>query len=302
MTSTLLLRCVEQLDYEQRQAVARWQREGHPVLLSQPSPQTRYLAFWAQGCHGLWQGMIGARDWLHAVAPQWSQWLLQESEGQEILELFSTVSRPIEIASDLLDYQRLFALELIQGEALQGACLPCIGTPQSDVWILQGPSQRKEASRPLQAWLQAVPQALRIVLGNSAMARLPYRPLAKGDVLVIAEQTRKLFMADRCIGQFTFVKEGLHMELTPPDNLSPGALGALTELPVKLEFVLGELTLSMATLNAFIEGQVLPLEPTAVSNVEVRVPGMCIAVGELVQLGGRLGVELREVGRGTGNE
>lgn len=76
----------------------------------------------------------------------------------------------------------------------------------------------------------------------------------------------------------------------------------LSELPVKLEFVLGELTLSLAALNAFIEGQVLPLESTALSNVEVRVAGKCIAVGELVQLGDRLGVELREVGRGTGNE
>ncbi|MNE38597.1 type III secretion system protein SpaO [compost metagenome] len=167
---------------------------------------------------------------------------------------------------------------------------------------MEGPSQRKQVSRPLQAWLQAVPQVLRIVLGNSELARLPYRQLARGDVLVIAEQTRQLFMADRCIGQFTFVKEGLHMQLTPRDNPSASALSVLLELPVKLEFVLGELTLSMATLNEFIEHQVLPLEATAVSNIEVRVGGKCIAVGELVQLGDRLGVELREVGRGIGNE
>lgn len=302
MTSTLSLRCVEPLDYERRHAVARWQGEGHPVRLSQPSPQARYLAFRAEGCHGHWQGMIGAREWMQAVGPQWSQWLLREGVGQEILDLFSAVSRPVEIAPELLDYQRLFDFKLIQGEALQGAWLPCIGTPQGDLWVLEGPSQRKQMSRPLQAWLQAVPQALRIVLGNSELARLPYRQLARGDVLVIAEQTRQLFMADLCIGQFTFVKEGLHMQLTPPDNLLPGDPGVLAELPVKLEFVLGELTLSMATLNACIEGQVLPLEPTAASNVEVRVAGKCIAVGELVQLGDRLGVELRELGRGMGNE
>lgn len=302
MTCALSLRCVAPLDYERRHAVARWQREGHPVRLSQPSPQTGYLAFWAQGCHGLWQGMVGAREWLQAVGPHWSQWLLQEGAGQEILGLFSAVSRPIEIAPDLLDYQRLFAFRLIQGEALQGACLPCIETPQSDLWVMEGPSQRKQVSRPLQAWLQAVPQVMRIVLGNSQLVQLPYRQLARGDVLVIGEQTRQLFMADRCIGQFTFVKEGLHMQLTPPDNLSPGAPSVLLELPVKLEFVLGELTLSMATLNAFIEGQVLPLEPSVASNVEVRVAGKCIAVGELVRLGDRLGVELREVGRGMGHE
>jgi len=246
--------------------------------------------------------MIGAREWVQAVAPQWSQWLHQEGAGQEILELFAAVSRPIEIAPDLLGYQRLFEFRLIQGDALQGACLPCISTPQSELWVMEGPSQRKAPSRPLQAWLQAAPQVLRIVLGNSELARLPSRRLARGDVLVIAEQTRQLFMADLCIGQFTFVTQGLHMKLTPPDTPSPSAPCVLSELPVKLEFVLGELTLSMATLNEFIERQVLPLEATAASNVEVRVGGKCIAVGELVQLGDRLGVELREVGRGIGNE
>ena len=302
MTTTLFLRCVALVDSERRQAVARWQREGHPVRLSPPSPETRYIAFLAQGCHGIWQGMIGAHEWMQAVAPQWSQWLHQEGAGQGILELFAAVSRPIEIAPDLLDYQRLFDFRLIQGEALQGACLPCIATPQSDLWVMEGLSQRKEPSRPLQAWLQALPQVLRIVLGSSELARLPSRQLARGDVLVIAQQTRQLFMADRCIGQFTFAKQGLHMKLTPPDTPSPSAPCVLSELPVKLEFVLGELTLSMATLNEFIERQVLPLEATAASNVEVRVGGKCIAVGELVQLGDRLGVELREVGGGIGNE
>jgi len=302
VTATLLLRGVASVDHERRQAVARWQREGHSVRMSQPLPQTPYIAFRAQGCHGSWQGMIGAREWLHAVGPQWSQWLHQESAGQEIVDLFSAVSRPVEIAPDLLDYQRLFECRLIQGAALQAAGLPCIKTPQGDLWVMEEPSQRKALSRPLQAWLQAVPLALRIVLGNSELARLPSRQLARGDVLVIAEQTRQLFMADVCIGRFTFVKEGLHMELTIPDNPLPSKPCVLSELPVKLEFVLGELTLSMAALNEFIECQVLPLEATAASNVEVRVGGTCIAVGELVRLGDRLGVELREVGRGMGNE
>ncbi|WP_085621871.1 MULTISPECIES: FliM/FliN family flagellar motor switch protein [unclassified Pseudomonas] len=302
MTATLLLRGVASVDYVRRQAVARWQREGHPVRLSQPSPQTRYIAFRAQGCHGSWQGMIGACEWLQAVGPQWSQWLYQEGAGQQVLDLFSAVSRPVEIAPDLLDYQRLFECRLIPGEALQAAVLPCISTPQGDLWVMEGPSQRKAPSRLLQAWLQALPLALRIVLGNSELARLPSRQLARGDVLVIAEQTRQLFMADVCIGRFTFVKEGLHMELTIPDNPLPSKPCVLPELPVKLEFVLGELTLSMAALNELIECQVLPLEATAASNVEVRVGGMCIAVGELVRLGDRLGVELREVGRGMGNE
>lgn len=302
MKSTLVLRRVVAAEYERRHAVARWQRDGHPARLCQPQPQTRYITFWAQGSHGLWQGMVGAREWLQAVWPQWSRLLTNGCSDEDVLALFSGVSKPVDIAPNLLDYQRLFEFRLTGGESLQRVCLPCIATAQSDLWVIEGAGQRKEAPRPLQPWLQAVPQTLRIVLGSSDLGRLPHPQWGRGDVLFIAEQTRQLFMADQCIGHFTFIKDGLHMQLTPPDSTSPTAPCVLSQLPVKLEFVLGELTLSMAQLNEFIERQVLPLEPMVASHVEVRAGGKRIAMGELVQLDDRLGVELREVFRGIGDE
>jgi type III secretion protein Q len=300
--STLALRSLALPEYERRHAVARWQRDGHPVRLCQAHPQTRYISFWAQGSHGIWQGMVGAREWLQAVWPQWSQLLPQGCTDQDILELFAAVNRPVETAIHLLDYQRLFELELTHEESLLRACLPCIVTAQGDVWVIGVPSHCPTVSRPLQASLQAVQQVLRIVLGSSDLGRPPHPRLAPGDVLFIAEQKRQLFMADQCIGQFTFIEEGLHMQLTPPDDASPITPSVLSVLPVKLEFVLGEFILSMAQLNELIESQVLPLEPSAVNHVEVRAGDKRIATGELVQLDGRLGVELREVYRCIGDE
>jgi flagellar motor switch/type III secretory pathway protein FliN len=47
---------------------------------------------------------------------------------------------------------------------------------------------------------------------------------------------------------------------------------------------------------------VLPLSLEAAGRVEVRAGGQRIATGELVQLDDRLGVELCDIYRGSGNE
>ncbi|WP_338806808.1 FliM/FliN family flagellar motor switch protein [Pseudomonas chlororaphis] len=302
MKKDLVLRRVASTDYERRHAVARWRRDGHSVRLAERVPQNHYIMFWAQGCGGLWQGMVDAQQWLHAVWPQCAQLLPEGVGSQDVLELFSAVSRPLEIMSDVLDYQRLFDVELVCGESLPEALVPCIPTSTGEVWVMSLPKQRSALARPLQPWLLAIPQTLRVVLGNSELPPLSCSQLMPGDVLFIAEQTQHLVMADQCIGRFSFTEEGLHMELTPSVGTAATKPDTLSQLPVKLEFVLGELTLSMSQLNDFIELQLLPLETIATHQVEVRVQGQCIATGELVRTEDRLGVELSKIFRGTSSE
>ncbi|AUZ47605.1 FliM/FliN family flagellar motor switch protein [Pseudomonas orientalis] len=62
-----------------------------------------------------------------------------------------------------------------------------------------------------------------------------------------------------------------------------------------LEILLQEQLISRKRLAAFAPGKVLPLAPEVIHCVEVRVNGQLMAVGELVQLEDRLGVELHEV-------
>ncbi|WP_248750212.1 FliM/FliN family flagellar motor switch protein [Pseudomonas sp. MWU15-20650] len=62
-----------------------------------------------------------------------------------------------------------------------------------------------------------------------------------------------------------------------------------------LEILLQEQLISRKRLAAFAPGKVLPLAPGVNLCVEVRVNGQLMAVGELVQLEDRLGVELHEV-------
>ena len=62
-----------------------------------------------------------------------------------------------------------------------------------------------------------------------------------------------------------------------------------------LEILLQEQVVSRKRLATFAVGKVLPLTPEVIRCVEVRVNGQLMALGELVQLEDRLGVELHEV-------
>lgn len=64
-----------------------------------------------------------------------------------------------------------------------------------------------------------------------------------------------------------------------------------------MEILLQEQLVSFRRLSAFAPGKVLPLAPGINHCVEVRVNGQLLALGELVQLEDRLGVELHEVYR-----
>ncbi|TKK37732.1 hypothetical protein PflCFBP13517_25605 [Pseudomonas fluorescens] len=302
MSRVVDLRCIDELEYNRRQAMARWQRCGHSVHLHQLDPQTTYITFRAQSPEGVWQGLVGAQDWFHAVWPRWKQLLPQGCSSSEILDIFLSVNRPLQITSSLLDYQYLFDVELIQGELWQQVQLPCISTAQGQLWVAELPPRHKSGSLPLQQVLLTIPQSLRVVLGFSELHQGQLSQLIPGDVLFISKQTQELFMAEKYVGQFTFISEGLHMQLTSFENTDSGEVCAVSKLPMRLEFVLGELTLPIAQLNDFIEYQVLPIETIDLKQVEIRAGGQRIAIGELVRLDGQLGVELREVFRGVGNE
>lgn len=69
----------------------------------------------------------------------------------------------------------------------------------------------------------------------------------------------------------------------------------LAELPLRLEFILQQSTVSVSQLGDLYLGQLLPLIPNAEKLIEVKANGVLIARGELVQVDGRLGVELSEI-------
>lgn len=73
------------------------------------------------------------------------------------------------------------------------------------------------------------------------------------------------------------------------------AADPLANLPLTLEFILQRRYLSLGEIQQFRQGKVLELDPEGEKHIEIRANGHLLALGELVQLEDRLGVELMEL-------
>lgn len=78
-------------------------------------------------------------------------------------------------------------------------------------------------------------------------------------------------------------------------------LADLDRLPVRLEFVLQQSEVTLDELRELCRSNVLPLSADAERRVELRANGALLGRGELVQLDGRLGVEVAQWLGGSGD-
>jgi type III secretion protein Q len=298
--TALALRGVNALAHTRSQTVRRWQRGGHCAGVGRPEGAGGFLRFSAQGEQGAWQGLIMARDWLHHSLPQLPLLLAVECPATSIAGLFRAVPRPLVIEVDELHYQHLSDVELIEPSCLPAQELPWLDTSRGRLWFTLLPPECP-ASGAQESWLTDLPMHLELRLGVSDLSCSGHLRLGVGDVLRITRLTHQCLLADCAIGVFTFTEEGLHMELTVADSSEQDVV-ELDHLPVRLEFVLATHAIELGALKNIIAGQLIPLAADVAQHIEVRANGKRVARGELVQLDERLGVELLEVYRNTGDE
>lgn len=301
--SVLKLRRVDAQAHAVARWVQRWQRTGQGAGLGRPNRQPDYLRFRAQGDHGDWQGLIAARDWLHRALPALHSLLKVECSLASIAGLFQAVQRPLQLEVQGLHDRALRDIECLAPTQLPTHDLPWLDTPRGRVWLTQLPSTPITAHRPVAtgSWLSDLPLRLTLMLGISPLSPASRIRLSEGDVLRITQRTQDCWLAHRCLGVFTFIEGGIHMQSTVTDtheqNTSQESDAGLGALPVRLEFVLATHETDLATLAQIIDGQLIPLADDAARHIEVRANGKPVARGELVQLDDQLGVELLEVYR-----
>lgn len=304
--SALTLRRIDVQAHACAQAVQRWRCTGVGAGLERLQRQSGYLRFRAQGDGGDWRGLIVARDWLHHLLPELQSLLAVECPVVSIAGLFQAVPRPLLLEVEELHFRELADVEPVDPKELPTHDVPWLDTPGGRVWLTQLPPARAtHITLGPECWLSELPLRLELMLGVSHLSPASRTRLKEGDVLRIIQRTHQCWLADRCLGVFTFHEKGIHMQSTmveanQQDTPDPGIdLGSLS---VRLEFVLASQQIDLASLSQIIEGQLIPLADDAAHHVEIRANGKCVARGELVQLEEQLGVELLEVYRNIRNE
>jgi type III secretion protein Q len=170
------------------------------------------------------------------------------------------------------------------------------------------------AKGPLSA--DSVPMPFVLCIGQTRLSLAQLGALRPGGVVVIAEpfstQPRELILlsperAGRAWG-LRAVLEAASLNIlerahpmnteTQSEAASDGLGESLSELPVKLSFDLGERTLTLAELQALDVGSALNLDRPLQDFVTLRVNGVVVGEGQLVEMEGRLGVMVSRLALG----
>ncbi len=209
-------------------------------------------------------------------------------------------------------------LTLVQPDVHIGLATTLRGTAEALRRAVTQPGWRPMRSSPLPPdWTLEVP----VCAGHTTLPVETLRALAVGDLVVVE---RPCFDLDGCgkvpIGRRTancWLRIGNQVELeftewhattTDPtmhttasstDSLAHDGDDALDGVPVVLAFELGQLELPLAELEALAPGAVLTLAGPLPPELIIRAGGRRIGTGELVELDGRLGVEIRRLGEST---
>lgn len=313
------LRRIPTAEVKARSALAYWPRRD-PALAGRlaytPAPPTASVVGVRAYRDGIcWSGYLDLDEWLACAAPGVAALAgTEQARHAYARSLFEASGQPLQMPLPELDYAVL-RLDDSGGHApfTRRRCLLTLHTPQGRVWLCAFPELDMPLLTPLSAAAAAVPVQAAWRLGHSSASRRLVGALRRGDVLLITTEIFELTSAGIAIGRFSINQDGeisvqaasmkepgepvgQDADQARPASFAPGVAASVADVPLRLDFILQRRTLTVAELDALYQGQVLQLDPQAEKRVEIMVSGMRLAIGELVELNGRLGVELHEVG------
>jgi len=169
------------------------------------------------------------------------------------------------------------------------------------ILCLDWPDNSKEESRT-GINLSQLPLNLRYVLGTSQAALSVLVDLVPGDLLVIKQRSFVLAIGQCNLFCFNyqgndevivdkFIFDGLPSEQAEEEHLLDW-----TQLPVDIEFVLDNNTITLGQLDDINIGSTLPVSANAEQKIKIYLNRKFFALGELVALeGGGLAVEINQI-------
>ncbi|MGC7404909.1 YscQ/HrcQ family type III secretion apparatus protein [Pandoraea pneumonica] len=290
----LRLRRVDETLSRLTRAEAVWRARGLRVSL-EPLPR---MGTWicVHDAARTWQAWIEPGMWLEGVSHELASLACCADTERLAARLFAASTHPLQMPVPELAYYALDVDAPIDGSALPEGMLLKVRADECPVWLARAPVVDGELARDVDGvrfWLNAE-------LGKSRVCAQTLREVDSGDVLLIRERRRALTCGGLTLGGYRREEGALMLQTyTQPETVQDmddgvPAPASLEQLPVDLVFVLQRQRLSLAELRQLWQTPVLPLQPEAEQRVEVRVNDALIARGELVQLDGRLGVQINE--------
>jgi type III secretion protein Q len=176
----------------------------------------------------------------------------------------------------------------------------------SGVW------RRVDTRASLPAWLRQAKAALPLLVGVTVLPLADYRALACGDVVRV--EASRFDVTGRAIVPFagrrlhlcwldaqqSFEVQAMSDATAFPDAETDKSIAGApssiepSAIPIRLSFSLGALSLTVGEVSAIAAGSLLPLDRGLPPHVTIEANGLPIGAGELVDLDGRLAVQITQ--------
>ena len=167
----------------------------------------------------------------------------------------------------------------------------------------------------IEPWLASLPSQARVIAGTLTLPCSDIQTLTNGDVIRLpspmfdATGVGRLFVAGLAFqvrwrdADSSFEVQDVMQHDTPSSTHPSHTSGTVdpARLPVQLSFVIGTLDLTLGALAAARSGTLLRLAEGLPPTVRIEANGVPVGYGELVDLDGRLAVEITQWHGTSGN-
>lgn len=315
MTSSLKLRTLSHEQARLHRRVAVLEGEGHAVQLREVAVPSAYVAFEAAVSGRAYEGWISVAAALRRRYPGLDELAWRAIDVRYLLDALDDAETFETLPAPAGGWERVKPVAIVT-ERLETQPLLCFDS-ELPTYFRDFPAPSGLVCAPQADACAAIPVTLRFRAGTSLLPAHLLSRIAIGDALLIQRAEPIVTIGGKPL--FRFQQEGEEIVLdeqfdqyeedylsdtdddtehqtdTAEETASDAEPFSADALPVRLEFVLQEQSLSFADLAHLRPGVVLPMQTNAAANVKVRANGRLVATGELIQVGEQLAVQVQSV-------
>jgi type III secretion protein Q len=276
-------------------------RRGAEVRWKVRPGKACYLRFKLGRADGVLLCSVSLRTWLRVHWPDIEGLAWEQCDDRDLHRLVTASAPPIGFECPSLRYERSHFLGRLDIQD-EGDVQPCLRSREGDIWVEQcdgaPPSSCSSAN-----WLSPLVLPIDYRIGA---ARLPARRvtgLRIHDIVLFELAHGTANFNEQSLFHFNFNTEHIvvddilsNIEIQQADEAGETSAGVdVSTLSVSIDVVLCRMQQTLGELSDLQPGATLPLAEGAHRSVRLMVGRQCVATGEVVQIGERLGVQIESV-------
>ncbi|EKC3540982.1 FliM/FliN family flagellar motor switch protein [Salmonella enterica] len=294
------LRKVNNADYQLNRAMSIWRDRGINVSKALPDVMANWTSIRDE--QHRWQGWVQTRELMAIAGMHMTDLALTPDVEMLIIEWVNGDGNVPSLQIDELDCSKLVFGDRVDRLSADLVPMLKVSTPSFTIWLdyLDVILMRSGTG----ILNEEIKWQIDYVLGKTLISAGTMEKICGNDVLIIKEIdpyaacfNEKIFSWSYPEGIMTFTNEDTAdiVKCSEENNFLPVSeeIIDLKKIPVKMEFILHSEIMTLANLESLTTGEMVSFPDNVEKRIEIRVNGIRLGEGELVEFNNKLAVEIQ---------